>query len=51
MSKKMIYEFTEAQEKQMNEIKKYGVINDLDVSNKNKILTLALKLATEKKTK
>lgn len=48
MSKKMIYTFTDEQEKQMNELKKFGVLNDLDVSNKEKIITLALKIATKK---
>ena len=51
MSKKMIYEFTAIQEKQMQKIRKIGILNDRDVSNKEKIITLALELATKQISK
>jgi len=45
--KTMIFKFDSEDEKLMKEVMKKGVINNIDVSNKTKILKLALKLASK----
>jgi len=45
--KTMIFKFDSEDEKLMREVMKKGVINNIDVYNKTKILKLALKLASK----
>lgn len=43
----MIYKHSDATEKKMNIIKKHGYMNDVDVSNKSKIIDYAISLLSE----